>query len=87
MRDVIDPISQNEIDDNNERMTGEIDGDSDDSKELVFNDGDELKLNEIAGAAGVGEPSCSYSRDQHQREQLWRRAYYVFGDFGLLEYG
>ena len=38
-------------------MTGKIDGDSNDGKELVFSDGDELTWNEVARAAGVGEPS------------------------------
>ena len=60
MHDVVDPISLNEIDDSNEWLTGKIDGDSDNSEELVFNDGDELTWNEVARAAGVGEPSYNY---------------------------
>ena len=57
MRDTIDPIYLNNIDDSNEWLTGRLDDENDIDDELVFTEEDGLTWNVVATAAGVGEPS------------------------------
>lgn len=55
LRDTIDPIALNDIDESNEWLVGRIDGDSDEDSELVFDDDDALTWGMASRAAGVGE--------------------------------
>ena len=57
MRDTIDPIYLNNIDDSNEWLTGRLDDENDVDDELVFTEEDGLTWNVVSTATGVGEPS------------------------------
>ncbi|RDX58047.1 hypothetical protein CR513_62666, partial [Mucuna pruriens] len=62
-RDLIDPIVLNDINDKNEWIVGELDGDGEDVKdELVFDD-DVLTWRDVASTTRVAEP-LKYTRRQ-----------------------
>ncbi|KAK3229840.1 hypothetical protein Dsin_001721 [Dipteronia sinensis] len=71
MRDTIDPIYLNDIDDSNEWLTGRFDDENEEDDELVFTEEDGLTWNVVATTAGVGEPSYrtrkSLRRDSSSR--------------------
>ena len=70
LKDEIDPISLNEIDECNEWLVGEMDGDDDDDVEgeRVFEGDDALTWGDVYRASGVGEPRI-YTR-RKKRKQL-----------------
>ena len=53
--DVIHPIALNDIDDNNEWLLGELEGEEA-VNDLVFDDDDDLNQLDVAEAIGAGEP-------------------------------
>ncbi|KAL5145299.1 hypothetical protein HKD37_06G015372 [Glycine soja] len=53
--DVIDPIALNDIDDNNEWLLGELEGEEA-GNDLVFDEDDDLNWLDVAEATGAGEP-------------------------------
>lgn len=61
LRDTIDPIALNFIDDSNEWLLGEMDNENADD-DLVFDD-DNLTWGDVARAAGVSEPR-TYTRNR-----------------------
>ncbi|XP_074378716.1 uncharacterized protein LOC141720265 [Apium graveolens] len=57
LRDKIDPILLNEIDDNNEWLVGKVDGESDEENDdYVFSKEDGLTYRDVAKASGTAEP-------------------------------
>nr|KYP44384.1 hypothetical protein KK1_034110 [Cajanus cajan] len=71
LKDEVDPISLNDIDECNEWLVGEMDGDDDDEVEAlderVFGGNDPLTWNQVYDASGVGEP-LMYTR-RNKRKQ------------------
>ncbi|XP_028074032.1 uncharacterized protein LOC114276447 [Camellia sinensis] len=57
MRNILDPISLQNIDESNEWLFGRMDGESDEDNELVFDDDDGLMWATVARASGVEESS------------------------------
>src|SRR3954465_10226099 len=60
LRDQIDHISLNDIDDSNEWLLGRMDGESDGDGDLVFDDGDSLLWEWEAFARASGAEEGSY---------------------------
>nr|KYP59262.1 Copia protein [Cajanus cajan] len=71
LKDEVDPISLNDIDECNEWLVGEMDGDDDDEVEAlderVFGGNDPLTWNQVYDVSGVGEP-LMYTR-RNKRKQ------------------
>src|SRR3954471_19603068 len=59
LRDQIDPISLNDIDDSNEWLLGRMDSEEDGDGDLVFDDGDSLLWEDVARASGAQKSSYS----------------------------
>ena len=57
MRNTLDPISLQNIDESNEWLLGRMDGESDEDNEPVFDDDDGLTWATVARASGVEESS------------------------------
>ncbi|KAJ1410141.1 Ribonuclease H-like superfamily [Sesbania bispinosa] len=69
LRDEIDPISLNDIDECNEWLVGEMDGNDEDvGNELVFDDDETLNWATIYEASGVGEPR-TYTRQWSRKRK------------------
>ncbi|RDY07387.1 hypothetical protein CR513_08514, partial [Mucuna pruriens] len=67
-RDLVDPIALNDIDDSNEWIVGELDGEGEDAEdELVFDD-DVLTWRDVVSATGAAEP-LKYTRRQTQMQR------------------
>lgn len=72
IRDEIDPISLNDIDECNEWLVGEMDEDDDAGNELVFDDDNTLNWATVYEASGVGEPRVYTRRKTQKRKQSSR---------------
>lgn len=69
LRDEIDPISLNDIDECNEWLVGEMDGNDEDvGNELVFDDDETLNWATVYEASGVGEPR-TYTRQRSRKRK------------------
>ena len=66
LRDTIDPIALNDIDDSNEWLIGNTNEDNDEENEYVFSD-DDLMWREVARAAGAEEPAYNSRLTSTQR--------------------
>ncbi|KAK2653863.1 hypothetical protein Ddye_013719 [Dipteronia dyeriana] len=60
LRDTIDPIYLNEIDDNNEWLTERLDDENEGDDELVFMEEDNLTWNDVVTAVRVGQSSYRF---------------------------
>ena len=68
LKDEVDPISLNDIDECNEWLVGEMDGDDDEvGNERVFEGDDALNWEDVYRASGVGEPRI-YTRRQKRKK-------------------
>ncbi|XP_028051475.1 uncharacterized protein LOC114256094 [Camellia sinensis] len=72
MRNTLDPISLQNIDESNEWLLGRMDGESDENNEPVFDDDDGLTWATVARASGVEESSHA-SRATNSRSKSQRR--------------
>jgi len=66
LRDTIDPIALDDIDDSNEWLIGKTNEENDEENEYVFSD-DDLTWQEVARAAGAGEPAYNSRSTTTQR--------------------
>ncbi|KAL6547290.1 hypothetical protein OROMI_023011 [Orobanche minor] len=63
LRNFIDPILLNEIDDSNEWLIGKVDGESnEEDDDFVFSKEDGLTYRDVAKASGAGEPRYNSSQ-------------------------
>ena len=70
MRNTLDPISLQNIDESNEWLLGRMDGESDEDNEPVFDDDDGLTWATVARASGVEESSyASRETSSHSKAQ------------------
>ncbi|XP_020233452.2 uncharacterized protein LOC109813641 [Cajanus cajan] len=78
LKDEVDPISLNDIDECNEWLVGEMDGDDDDEVEAlderVFGGNDPLTWNQVYDASGVGEPLMYTRRNKRKQPSSGERA-------------
>ncbi|RDX70319.1 hypothetical protein CR513_50458, partial [Mucuna pruriens] len=65
---IIDPITLNDIDDNNEWIVGELDGDGEDVEDELVYVNDVLTWRDVASAIGVAE-TLMYTRRQTQMQR------------------
>ncbi|KAK3211608.1 hypothetical protein Dsin_016314 [Dipteronia sinensis] len=65
LNDIIDPITQRDIDDSNEWLTRSIDDQDDRDDEAIFSDDDGLTWNDVARAIEVREPSYRVRSKTH----------------------
>ncbi|XP_028078321.1 uncharacterized protein LOC114280191 [Camellia sinensis] len=72
MRNTLDPISLQNIDESNEWLLGRMDGESDEDNEPVFDDDDGLTWATVARASGVEESSYA-SRATRSRSKAQPR--------------
>lgn len=56
LRDTIDPISLNDIDESNEWLMGRLDEENGEDNDFVFDEEDGLTWKDVAIASGAGEP-------------------------------
>lgn len=69
IKDEIDPITLNDIDECNEWLVGEMDDNNDDAgNELVFDDDDTLNWGTVYEASGVGEPTTLTRQKTRKRK-------------------
>ena len=72
LRDEIDPISLNDIDESNEWLVGELDEGDDDAgagDELVFGGDDTLTWETVYMASGIGDPRTYTRRQSRKRKE------------------
>ena len=67
LKDEVDPISLNDIDECNEWLVGEMDEDDEVGNERVFEGDDALNWEDVYRASGVGEPRI-YTRRQKRKK-------------------